>query len=238
MRASAIWVWRMVLVEEMSSGRTMPADRQAGAARRWSAPPALPWITILPLGRMPVNDHRRHRQADLLRARLIEPSPAVGRVLDVGGPPRGRGRTRRAGFSAQAAFQAEEVGGCPADTEPELRDAWPRCWPSRRLSSMAICTVRMSPTRAARWSMKKARPHWPATASWRWPGPAARASSIWAMGIRFDTRGDQRRRIAHRGQRLGPMHVGLLHRAEQAASGTRDDQGEQGDERYAWRVFL
>ncbi|MNQ70656.1 hypothetical protein D3C85_853000 [compost metagenome] len=142
MRASAIWVWAMVLAEEMSSGRTMPATVSSRTSRlvRTSC---RPWMTMLPLGMTAVTTAATVRLTRSERLTLPEPeafdSPSVPIIL-AGSKPPGKARPRL--FSSPKKLV----------TPPEmllLRARWVEFWVWAR-SLMSILTVRMSPTRRAR----------------------------------------------------------------------------------------
>src|SRR3990167_6148112 len=149
MRASAIWVWRMVLAEVMSSGRTIPATvswRSSELVRTsW-----LPWITMLPLGRTLVTTAAMVREIFSERVTAPEPWLLVSELVLMalaGSKPPGRILPRLDSRPRKLVTHA---------LVPEVRELLLalEVWAE---SLMSIWTVRMSPTRLARWSMKKAR---------------------------------------------------------------------------------
>ena len=139
----------MVLAEEMSSGRTTPATvswRTSVLVRTsW-----VPWITRLPLGRTAETTAAMVRL--IFSARFTEPAPAlvvlelVDRAL-AGSKPPGRILPRLDSRPSRC--------GMPAVT-PAVREL-AVVLVVLALSSISICTVRMSPILPARWSIKNAR---------------------------------------------------------------------------------
>src|SRR5580704_16663314 len=148
MRASAIWLDWMVLDEETSSGRTMPATvswrTSSLVFTSW-----VPWMTMLPLGSTWVTTAAMVRL--MASERLMPPAPceesAVLVVISFDGSTPGmtlpmldsspkKLGTPMALLVVSAVLEVLEV---LAESEIETS------------------TVRMSPTRPARWSLKKVR---------------------------------------------------------------------------------
>src|SRR3990167_9248352 len=149
MRASAIWGWRVGVAGGVSLGRTIPATMswRSSALVRTSW---VPWITMLPLGRTLVTTAATVRE--IFSERVTAPVPwllVVELVLMAlaGSKPPGRNRPRLDSRPRRLSTPA---------LMPELRELLLalEVWAE---SLMSIWTVRMSPTRLARWSMKKAR---------------------------------------------------------------------------------
>lgn len=110
----------------------------------------VPWIIMLPFGMIPVTTAAIVRL--IFSERLIWPAPALELVELVsmafaGSKPPGRTLPR--------VLSRPRKCGTPAFV-PEVRELLVALV-VLALSSMSMLTVRMSPTRLARWSLKKAR---------------------------------------------------------------------------------